>query len=128
MSFHSKSAVSHHPILKPIARVLNGTSPVVMFGAVETDSCSNFEEKVGRNVRVQSTGGERSEVWQGVLNTLGVPSEAEAANFSVFSRAKVVPERDVCAVGETWPRYANQPTGPGRTGPVEGIPLAGSDP
>ena len=83
MSFPRNSAVRPPSILKPIARVLNGTSPVVLFGTLDTDSCSNFEEKKGRNVRISSAGGERSEVWQGVLNTLGNPSNAEAANFSV---------------------------------------------
>ena len=73
MSFPRNSAVRPPSILKPIARVLNGTSPVVLFGTLETDSCSNFEEKKGRNVRISSAGGERSEVWQGVLNTLGDP-------------------------------------------------------
>ena len=85
MSFLRNSAVRPPSILKPIARVLNGTSPVVSFGTLETDSCSNFEEKKGRNVRISSAGGERSEVWQGVLDALGGPSEGY--NF----RAEVPP-------------------------------------
>ena len=75
MSFPRNSAVRPPSILKPIARVLNGTSPVVMFGAVETDSCSNFRERFGRKVQIHSTGSERSEVSQGVLRTLEDPSE-----------------------------------------------------
>ena len=51
MSFPRNSAVRPPSILKPIARVLNGTSPVVMFGAVETDNCSNFLEKLGVKCR-----------------------------------------------------------------------------
>ena len=126
----SPPAVSPHSILKRVSAAQHAVKPEVMFGSVSTDSSSNFYDyrrKSGR--RVQFCGAFKqetdvSEVWQGVLKTLGDPSEGH--NFRAVTEKDI--QRDVLTVGETWPRYANQPTGPGRTGPVEGIPLAGSDP
>ena len=80
-SHFSPSAVSPISILKSVSAVEPAVEPRVMFGTVSNDSSNNFYEyrrKAGR--RVQFCGAVKhdasvSEVWQGVLKTLGDPSE-----------------------------------------------------
>ena len=131
MNFLRKPAVSPQSILKPISSVRTRTgSPKVSFGTVECDSCSSYGERierVGRRVQSESAERERSDVWQSVLTILREPSE------TLKTREIREREREILTVGETWPRYADQPAGPGRFGvPPAGapgrIPLAESDP